>query len=66
MTLGYRLLLLVETDREALAAGLLDKTQPSSLLHSYRTVPPGDIEQRVYKIYRHLADWGGNVLGGSV
>ncbi len=34
----------------------------SPLLPGYRNVPPGELEQRVYEIYRHLADW---LLGKS-
>jgi len=62
MMLAYRLLRLVETHSDALAAGLLQKTQNSPLLPGYRNVPPGELEQRVYEIYRHLADW---LLGKS-
>jgi hypothetical protein len=62
MMLAYRLLRLVETHSDALAAGLLEKTQNSPLLPGYCNVPPGDLEQRVYEIYRHLADW---LLGKS-
>src|SRR5579863_8455822 len=62
MMLAYRLLRLVENHSAALAAGLLEKTQNSPLLASYRNVPPGELEQRVYEIYRHLADW---LLGKS-
>jgi hypothetical protein len=62
MMLAYRLLRLVENHSEALAAGLLEKTQNSPLLPGYRNVPPGELEQRVYEIYRHLADW---LLGKS-
>jgi hypothetical protein len=62
MMLAYRLLRLVETHSDALAAGLLERTQNSPLLPGYRNVPPGELEQRVYEIYRHLADW---LLGKS-
>jgi hypothetical protein len=62
MMLAYRLLRLVENHSEALAAGLLEKTQNSPLLPGYRNVPTGELEQRVYEIYRHLADW---LLGKS-
>ena len=62
MMLAYRLLRLVETHSEALAAALLEKTQNSPLLPCYRNVPPGELEQRVSEIYRHLADW---LLGKS-
>ncbi|MGO9125163.1 MAG: hypothetical protein ACLP6G_09775 [Terriglobales bacterium] len=62
MMLAYRLLRLVETHSDALAAGLLERVQDSPLLPDYRNVPPGELEQRVYEIYRHLADW---LLGKS-
>src|SRR5271157_3644964 len=62
MMLAYRLLRLVENHSEALAAGLFEKTQSSPLLPGYRNVPAGELEQRVYEIYRHLADW---LLGKS-
>ena len=47
MMLAYRLLRLVENHSEALAAGLLEKTQNFPLLPGYRNVPPGELEQRV-------------------
>jgi hypothetical protein len=33
------------------------------LLPGYRNGPPGELEQQVYEIYRHLADW---LLGKGV
>jgi hypothetical protein len=48
---------LVETHSDALAAGLLEKTQASPLLPEYNNVPPEDLKQRVQEIYRHLAEW---------
>ncbi len=58
MMLAYRLLRLVETHSDALAAGLLEKTQNSALLPGYRvSVPRDELKQRVNEIYRHLADW---------
>lgn len=57
MMLAYRLLRLVETHSDALAAGLLEKTRNSALLPDYHKVPPGELRQRVHEIYRHLADW---------
>ncbi len=62
MMLAYRLLRLVETHSDALAAGLLEKTQRSARLPSYSHVPPEELRQLVYEIYRHLADW---LLGKS-
>ena len=62
MMLAYRLVRLIETHSDALAAGLLAKVQSSELTRSYRNVAPGELEQRVYEIYRHLGDW---LLGKS-
>ncbi|MBZ5657174.1 MAG: hypothetical protein LAO56_18060 [Acidobacteriia bacterium] len=62
MMLAYRLVRLIETHSDALAAGLLAKVQNSELTRSYRNVAPEELEQRVYEIYRHLGDW---LLGKS-
>jgi hypothetical protein len=62
MMLAYRLVRLIETHSDALAAGLLEKVQTSELTRSYRHVAPGELQQRVYEIYRHLGDW---LLGKS-
>ena len=62
MMLAYRLLRLVETHSDALAAGLLERTRNSALLPGYANVPPEELRQRVHEIYRHLADW---LLGES-
>jgi hypothetical protein len=59
MMLAYRLLRLVETHSDALAAALLEKTQTSPLLPDYNNVPPEELRQRVQEIYRHLAVWLG-------
>lgn len=55
--LAYRLVRLIETHSDALAAGLLQKVRNSPLLADYRNVPPDELKQRVYEIYRHLGDW---------
>ncbi len=62
MMLAYRLVRLIETHSDALAAGLLNKVQASELTGSYRNVAPEELKQRVYEIYRHLGDW---LLGKS-
>jgi hypothetical protein len=62
MMLAYRLVRLIETHSDALASGLLKKVQSSELTRSYRNVPPEELKQRVYEIYRHLGDW---LLGKS-
>ena len=55
--LAYRLVRLIETHSDALAAGLLEKVQSSELTRSYHNVAPEELRQRVYEIYRHLGDW---------
>jgi hypothetical protein len=62
MMLAYRLLRLVETHSDALATGLLERTQNSSQLPDYKNVPAEELKQLVYEIYRHLAGW---LLGKS-
>ena len=57
MMLAYRLVRLIETHSDALAAGLLEKVQSSARLTEYRRVPPEELKQRVYEIYRHLGEW---------
>jgi hypothetical protein len=62
MMLAYRLVRLIETHSDALAAGLLEKVQTSELTRSYRNVPQPELKQTVYEIYRHLGEW---LLGKS-
>jgi len=58
MMMLYRLVRLIETHSEALAAGLLDRVQNSGLTQSYKqNVPPDELQERVYEIYRHLGEW---------
>ena len=62
MMLAYRLVRLIEKHSDALAAGLLKRVQASEFTRDYRNVPPEELQQRVYEIYRHLGDW---LLGKS-
>ncbi|MBZ5722466.1 MAG: hypothetical protein LAO03_19165 [Acidobacteriia bacterium] len=62
MMLAYRLVRLIETHSDALASGLLAKVQSSECTLGYHNVPPEELKQRVYEIYRHLGDW---LLGKS-
>jgi hypothetical protein len=62
MMLAYRLVRLIETHSDALASTLLDRVQHSDLTQGYRNVPPEELKQRVYEIYRHLGQW---LLGKS-
>ena len=57
MMMAYRLVRLIETHSDDLAAGLLQRVQNSELTQGYRSVPPEELKQRVYEIYRHLGDW---------
>src|ERR1700739_4931341 len=62
MMLAYRLVLLIQTPSDGLAAGLLKRVQQSELTQDYAKVPAQDLERCVYEIYRHLGDW---LLGKS-
>lgn len=62
MMLAYRLVRLIETHSDALAAGLLHRVQNSELTRAYQNVPPEELKQRVSEVYRHLGDW---LLGKS-
>jgi len=62
MMFAYRLVRLIETHSDGLAAGLLRRVQDSEFTRDYRKVPPEDLQERVYEIYRHLGDW---LLGKS-
>jgi hypothetical protein len=57
MMLTYRLVHLIEAHSDALALGLLHKVQRSEQTRGYRNVPPEELKQRVYEIYRHLGEW---------
>ena len=62
MMLAYRLVRLIETHSDTLASSLLHKVQTLESTAAYRNVPPEELKQRVYEIYRHLGDW---LLGKS-
>lgn len=62
MMLAYRLVRLIETHSDALAASLLERVQQSELLRDYQKVPAVELKERVYEIYRHLGEW---LLGKS-
>ena len=57
MMLTYRFVRLIEDRSDALASGLLHKVQRSSRTEAYHKVPPEELKQRVYEIYRHLGEW---------
>jgi len=57
MIITYRFVRLIEDHSDALANSLLRKVQQSSYTESYSKVPPEELKQRVYEIYRHLGEW---------
>lgn len=57
MMLLYRLVRLIETHSQGLAACLLEKVQSSEQTRDYGKVPPEELKERVYEIYRHLGEW---------
>jgi hypothetical protein len=57
MMMLYRLVRLIETHSEALAASLLCRVQDSDATPAYKNVPSEELKGRVYEIYRHLGEW---------
>jgi hypothetical protein len=57
MMMLYRLVRLIETHSQALAACLLDRVQSSEATPNYQNVPAEELKERVYEIYHHLGDW---------
>jgi len=54
----YRLVRLIETHSQKLAAGLLDQVENSKLTPNFQqNVPPEDLKGRVGEIYTHLGEW---------
>ena len=53
-----KLVRLIETHSEQLARNLLQKFEASGRFPGfYKKVPPGELQQRAYEIYRNLGDW---------
>jgi hypothetical protein len=57
MMFSYRLVRLIESHADALAAGLEEKVQASSQVSNFRQIPAHELRERVYEIYRHLGEW---------
>jgi hypothetical protein len=57
MMMLYRLVRLIETHSQALAASLLDRVRNSEAVPDYQQVPDQDLKERVFEIYRHLGEW---------
>jgi len=58
MLAAQRLVRLIETHSDGLAASLLERTTQSEKTRNYvDKVLPDDLRQRVYEIYHHLGQW---------
>jgi hypothetical protein len=57
MMMLYRLVRLIETHAQALAACLLTRVQDSEATPDYKQVPAEELKARVYEIYHHLGEW---------
>ena len=58
MMMLYRLVRLIETHSQALAASVLEQVRNSKLTQNFQQkVPPDDLKERVGEIYRHLGEW---------
>jgi len=57
MMMLYRLVHLIENHSQALACCLLARVEGSGATPDYKKVPPEELKERVYEIYRHLGDW---------
>jgi len=57
MMFSYRLVRLIESHADALAAGLEEKVQTNCLSAHFRDIPVHELRERVYEIYRHLGEW---------
>ncbi len=57
MMLAYRLVRLIETHSDQLAAGLQEKLRQCPKTCDYGDVPAEEFKQRVHEIYQALGEW---------
>ena len=57
MMFSYRLVRLIETHADALAAGLEERVLANSQISHFCQIPARELRERVYEIYRHLGEW---------
>lgn len=57
MMFSYRLVRLIESHADALAAGLEEKVHDNMQVAHFRQVPAHELRERVYEIYRHVGEW---------
>jgi hypothetical protein len=57
MMFSYRLVRLIESHADALAAGLEERVHGNLQVNHFRNIPAHELRERVYEIYRHLGEW---------
>ena len=57
MMFSYRLVRLIESNADSLAAGLEKKVEDSQQVTHFRDISAQELRERVYEIYRHLGEW---------
>jgi len=57
MMFSYRLVRLIESHADELAAGLEEKVQANLQVTHLRDISAVELRERVYEIYRHLGEW---------
>jgi hypothetical protein len=57
MMFSYRLVRLIETHADALAAGLEQRVAASRQVTHFSDISAQELRDRVYEIYRHLGEW---------
>jgi len=57
MMLAYRFVRLIETHSEGLAKALRKRIENCAKLSDYDNVPPEELTERVYEVYKHLGEW---------
>ncbi len=57
MMFSYRLVRLIETHADALAAGLEERVAGSNQVTHFSDISAHELRERVYEIYRHLGEW---------
>ena len=57
MMFSYRLVHLIETHADTLAAGLEQRVAGSQQVTHFSDISAQELKDRVYEIYRHLGDW---------
>jgi hypothetical protein len=57
MMFSYRLVRLIESQADVLAAGLEEKVQANPQVSHFRDISALELRERVYEIYRHLGEW---------